>query len=98
MEICPVESELHIFNHYIEIPVEADVDGMKITNQKDIMTIGKVGSDRYITLNKINKKINAGCFHGSLREFKAAVYKKYNKRPIDYKLLYPFIETYFKSK
>ena len=56
------------------------------------MCIGLVGSNRYITFTKSNRKVSAGCFLGTIEEFKAAVDKKYNGNS-DY---YPVIELFKK--
>jgi hypothetical protein len=67
-----------------------------LTEIKDYLLIGPVGSNRTVTLTKSNKQISAGCFRGNLDEFKAAVRRDY---PIgsDYEAAFDFMEYYFSS-
>ena len=55
---------------------------------KSYLTIGPVGGNRFITLEKSCGIVNAGCFSGSIDEFENAVREKYRENS-DY---YPVIE------
>ena len=55
---------------------------------KSYLTIGPIGSDRFITLERSVSIINAGCFSGTVEEFEKAVKEKYGDKS-DY---YPAIE------
>ena len=59
---------------------------------KSYLTIGPIGSDRFITLERSVSIINAGCFSGTVEEFEKAVKEKYGDDS-DY---YPVI-AYLKS-
>jgi len=59
---------------------------------KSYLTIGPVGDNRFITIEKSVSIINAGCFSGTINEFEQAVKDKYGDES-DY---YPVIE-FFKS-
>ena len=61
---------------------DAKVSGdAKIENTNDYMTISSLGDlNRTITITFSNKMIHAGCFIGTLDEFKEAVDKKYQGR------------------
>jgi hypothetical protein len=57
-------------------------------NAKSYITIGPVGSDRFVTFEKEAKIVNAGCFSDTIEEFEKAVKEKYGDES-DY---YPVIE------
>ena len=59
---------------------------------KSYLSIGPVGDNRFITLERSVSIINAGCFSGTIEEFEQAVKDKYGDKS-DY---YPVIE-FFKS-
>ena len=59
---------------------------------KSYLTIGPIGSGRFITLERSVSIINAGCFSGTVEEFEKAVKEKYGDDS-DY---YPVI-AYLKS-
>ena len=65
------------------------------TNRKTYLTIGPVGSDRFITIEKEHKIINAGCFSGTVKEFEKAVKEKYGDES-DYYPLIKFIKSILK--
>jgi hypothetical protein len=68
------------------------------TSSGDYRVIGPLGKNRrYITLTRPDRQITAGCFHGTLDEFKAAVTEKYGEGPSDYHDVFAYIETYFNS-
>ena len=49
----------------------------QVNATKEYLCIGPVGEDRYITVTKSNGIIKAGCFLGSINDFKKAVDAKY---------------------
>jgi hypothetical protein len=57
-------------------------------NCKTYLTLGPIGSNRFITFEKEHGIVNAGCFSGTIEEFIKAVKEKYGDRS-DY---YPVIE------
>ena len=62
------------------------------------MTISSLGnSARTITITFSDKMIAAGCFRGTLAEFKAAVNSKYNGEGNYYPTI-AYIETLFNQK
>ena len=64
----------------------------------DYMTISSLGnSARTITITFSDKMIAAGCFRGTLAEFKAAVNSKYNGEGNYYPTI-AYIETLFNQK
>lgn len=68
----------------------------EIKTAKDYMTIGPLGSRRYITLTRSNQKVTVGCFNGSLSEFKKKVQRKYPNGSY-YEAAFPLIEFYFNN-
>ena len=64
-----------------------------IQNTKDWLCIGPVGAGRFITVTKSDRMIVAGCFRGTLDEFKAAVDRKYEGEG-DYYPTISYIEHY----
>jgi hypothetical protein len=61
-----------------------------VETSKDLVCVGPVGSNRFITFTKSNRMVSAGCFLGTIDEFKEAVDKKYYGES-DY---YPVIEWF----
>lgn len=64
-------------------------------NCKTYLTIGPIGSDRFITIEKEHKMINAGCFSGTVNEFEKAVRDKYGDDS-DYYPVNEFIKSILK--
>ena len=64
-------------------------------NCKTYLTIGPIGLDRFITIEKEHKIINAGCFSGTVKEFEKAVKGKYGDES-DYYPVIKFIKTILK--
>ena len=71
---------------------DAIIKNKNCESPKSYLTIGPVGHNRFITLEKSVSIINAGCFSGTIEEFEEAVKDKYGDKG-DY---YPVI-GFFKS-
>ena len=59
---------------------------------KSYLTIGPVGNNRFITLERSVSIINAGCFSGTIEEFEKAVKDKYGDESDYYRVI-----EFFKS-
>jgi len=69
----------------------------KVEKTSDYMTISSLGkTSRTITITFSDKMISAGCFRGTLEEFKTAVDKKYQGRGNYYPTI-QYIEALFNS-
>ena len=68
-----------------------------IKTTKGCLQIGPLGENRYITITKSDGMVCAGCFRGTLSEFKKAVRKKYPKGT-DYNWFFSAVSKYLKSK
>ena len=62
------------------------------SDTKSYLTIGPLGSDRFITLERSCDIINAGCFSGTIDAFEAAVKEKYGDES-DYYPVIAFLRT-----
>ena len=92
-----VFGDAEVFGH-AEVSGHAEVYGNAILrnkghkNSKTYITIGPVGSNRFITYEKESKVINAGCFSGGIDKFEKAVREKYGEES-DYYPVIKFIKT-----
>jgi len=67
----------------------------KVEKTSDYMTISSLGNtNRTITITFSDKMISAGCFRGTLQQFKTAVDEKYNGKGNYYPTI-QYIETLF---
>lgn len=70
------------------------IRGGVIETNFDFMVFQAGEYSRITTVTKSDKKINCGCFYGTLKEFKEAVDKKYNGKS-DYYFWIKVIEMFF---